>query len=153
MRIQVELESQRRCENMKTEHHLATEQLIEHLIQARDQVSISYITHNPPAQCMCFYWCTCIVQVAYSRFLNVNANCSSTFSKLLRLCVEVLIFRARFTKTFLFQETRKNCHKCDTSCLRLMQCITTGISTLQGASFILLHIHLREDGAQQVDTC
>lgn len=47
MRIQVELESQRRCENMKTEHHLANEQLIEHLIQARDQVSISYITHTP----------------------------------------------------------------------------------------------------------
>lgn len=47
VQIQVEQESQRRCENMKTEHHLATEQLIEHLIQARDQVSISYITQPP----------------------------------------------------------------------------------------------------------
>ncbi|XP_030256626.1 coiled-coil domain-containing protein 57 [Sparus aurata] len=37
MRVQVELEWQRRCEDMKAEHYLAHEQLIQDLTQARDQ--------------------------------------------------------------------------------------------------------------------
>ncbi|XP_023274753.1 coiled-coil domain-containing protein 57 isoform X1 [Seriola lalandi dorsalis] len=37
MRVQVELEWQRRCEDMKAEHYLANEQLIQDLTQARDQ--------------------------------------------------------------------------------------------------------------------
>ncbi|XP_070783698.1 coiled-coil domain-containing protein 57 [Enoplosus armatus] len=37
MQVQVELEWQRRCEDMKVEHHLANEQLIQDLTQARDQ--------------------------------------------------------------------------------------------------------------------
>ncbi|XP_070847253.1 coiled-coil domain-containing protein 57 [Chaetodon trifascialis] len=37
MQVQVELEWQRRCEDMKAEHYLANEQLIEDLTQARDQ--------------------------------------------------------------------------------------------------------------------
>ncbi|XP_044033494.1 coiled-coil domain-containing protein 57 isoform X2 [Siniperca chuatsi] len=37
MRVQVELEWQSRCEDMKVEHYLANEQLIQDLTQARDQ--------------------------------------------------------------------------------------------------------------------
>lgn len=36
--VQVELEWQRRCEDMKAEHYLANEQLIQDLTRARDQV-------------------------------------------------------------------------------------------------------------------
>ncbi|XP_022621733.1 coiled-coil domain-containing protein 57-like [Seriola dumerili] len=39
MRVQVELEWQRRCEDMKAEHYLANEQLIQDLTQARDQAT------------------------------------------------------------------------------------------------------------------
>ncbi|XP_038591729.1 coiled-coil domain-containing protein 57 isoform X3 [Micropterus salmoides] len=39
MQIQVELEWQRRCEDMKVEHCLANEQLIQELTQARDQAN------------------------------------------------------------------------------------------------------------------
>ncbi|KAG7239766.1 hypothetical protein INR49_028353 [Caranx melampygus] len=39
MRVQVELEWQRRCEDMKAEHYLANEQLIQDLTQARDQTT------------------------------------------------------------------------------------------------------------------
>ncbi|XP_040923345.1 coiled-coil domain-containing protein 57 isoform X2 [Toxotes jaculatrix] len=37
MQVQLELEWQRRCDNMKAEHYLANEQLIQDLTQARDQ--------------------------------------------------------------------------------------------------------------------
>ncbi|KAF3854078.1 hypothetical protein F7725_014766 [Dissostichus mawsoni] len=37
MKVQVELEWQRRCEDMKAQHYLANEQLIQELTQARDQ--------------------------------------------------------------------------------------------------------------------
>ncbi|KAK5906451.1 hypothetical protein CgunFtcFv8_002317 [Champsocephalus gunnari] len=37
MKVQVELEWQRRCEDMKAHHYLANEQLIQELTQARDQ--------------------------------------------------------------------------------------------------------------------
>ncbi|XP_063749196.1 coiled-coil domain-containing protein 57 isoform X2 [Eleginops maclovinus] len=37
MKVQVELEGQRRCEDMKAQHYLANEQLIQDLTQARDQ--------------------------------------------------------------------------------------------------------------------
>ena len=40
-RIQVELEWQRRCEDNKTEHYLHSEELIQGLTQARDQVRLS----------------------------------------------------------------------------------------------------------------
>lgn len=40
MRVQMELEWQRRCEDMKAEHYLANEQLIQDLTHARDQVSL-----------------------------------------------------------------------------------------------------------------
>lgn len=53
MQIQVELEWQRRCEDMKVEHCLANEQLIQELTQARDQVSLSYIQHNPSLYSVC----------------------------------------------------------------------------------------------------
>lgn len=52
MRVQVELEWQRRCEDVKAEHYLANEQLIQDLTQAKDQVNLSYITQSPSAQCM-----------------------------------------------------------------------------------------------------
>ncbi len=41
--VQVELEWQRRCEDIKAEHYLANEQLIQDLTQAQDQVGLSYI--------------------------------------------------------------------------------------------------------------
>lgn len=74
MRVQVELEWQRRCEDMKAEHYLAHEQLIQDLTQARDQVSLSYITQPPRTTSVDFYWCTCIVDSKYCRILNVSAN-------------------------------------------------------------------------------
>lgn len=40
MRLQVELEWQKRCENMKTEHYHVNEQLIKDLIRHRDQVRL-----------------------------------------------------------------------------------------------------------------
>lgn len=42
-RVQVELEWQRRLEDAKAEHYLASEQLIQGLTQARDQVRLSSI--------------------------------------------------------------------------------------------------------------
>lgn len=40
-RVQLELEWERRFEDAKADHYLANEQLIQDLIQARDQVSLS----------------------------------------------------------------------------------------------------------------
>lgn len=42
--VQVQLDWQRRCEDTKAEHYLASEQLIQTLTQARDQVTLSYVT-------------------------------------------------------------------------------------------------------------
>ena len=59
MQVQVELEWQRRCDDMKNKHYLVNEQLIQDLTQARDEVSLSYITPPPPpAQWMWVYWRT-----------------------------------------------------------------------------------------------
>lgn len=46
--VQVELEWQRRCEDLKAELYLADEQLIQELTQARDQVSFPNIPPTPP---------------------------------------------------------------------------------------------------------
>lgn len=54
MKVQVELEWQRRCEDMKAQHYLANEQLIQELTQARDQVSFLYKTQAlHPFLCGC----------------------------------------------------------------------------------------------------
>lgn len=42
----MELEWQRRFEDVKVDYYLANEQLIQDLIEARDQVSGSHITHS-----------------------------------------------------------------------------------------------------------
>ncbi len=65
MLVQVELEWQRSCEDMKVEHYLANEQLIQDLTQAKDQVSLSCITQPPFAQFMWIYWCTGIFHLLY----------------------------------------------------------------------------------------
>ena len=44
LQVQVELEWQRRCEELKSVHYLVNEQLIQDMTKARDQVSLSYIT-------------------------------------------------------------------------------------------------------------
>lgn len=41
----MKLEWQRRCEDIQAEHYLASEQLIQDLTQARDQVSLSHTSH------------------------------------------------------------------------------------------------------------
>ena len=41
LQVQMELEWQRRCEELKSAQYLANEQLLQDLTQARDQVSLS----------------------------------------------------------------------------------------------------------------
>lgn len=45
-RVQLELDWERRCEEVRSEHYLRSEELIQSLTQARDQVSCCTVRHH-----------------------------------------------------------------------------------------------------------